>query len=295
MSDSFALPLLGAPGFGVVGAGRVGAVLAARLRAAGADVVAVSGASAASRLRIDTLLPGVRVVDPGDVVGLAKVVILAVPDDALVTVAEQLAPHVRDGQYVLHTSGRHGLAAVAPLEARGALTAAVHPAMTFTGTDVDLTRTCVFGVTADARDRGFVSALVAALGGTVEWIDEADRVAYHAALAHGANHLNTLVSQAMDQLRAAGVADPAALLRLLLEASLQNTLAYGDAALTGPVARGDVRTIEAHLAALDPAVVASYSAMSRATAARAAASRRISAETREAIDAVLDSAMESSR
>jgi predicted short-subunit dehydrogenase-like oxidoreductase (DUF2520 family) len=196
---------------------------------------------------------------------------------------------------VLHTSGRHGLAALAPFAARGARTLAVHPAMTFTGTDLDLQRSCVFGVTAGATDRAYATALVAALGGTVEWIDEADRVAYHAALAHGANHLNTLVSQAMDQLRAAGVDDPAALLRLLLEASLDNTLAYGDAALTGPVARGDVHTIEAHVAALDAAVLPGYVAMARATAQRAAASGRISSEKCAAIEAALDGALEAAR
>lgn len=283
------------PSIGVVGAGRVGAVLAARLRAAGCDVVAVSGASPASRLRIDTLLPGVRVTSPSEVVEAAEVVVLAVPDDALAAVADGLAAHVRPGQYVLHTSGRHGLAALRPMTARGARPIALHPAMTFTGTDVDLTRNCVFGVTAEAADREFSQALVATLGGALEWIDEADRVAYHAALAHGANHLNTLVSESMDQLRAAGVADPAALLRELLEASLDNTLAYGDAALTGPVARGDVHTIEAHLAALDPQVLPSYLAMARATAARAAASHRISAETREAIGAALDAAYEEAR
>lgn len=283
------------PSIGVVGAGRVGAVLAARLRAAGCDVVAVSGSTPASQLRIDTLLPGVHVASPGAVVDAADVVILAVPDDALAAVAADLAGHVRIGQFVVHTSGRHGLAALRPMTARGARPVALHPAMTFTGTDVDLSRTCVFGVTADAADREFAAELVAMLGGAVEWIDEADRVVYHAALAHGANHLNTLVSESMDQLRAAGVADPAALVRPLLEASLENTLAYGDAALTGPVARGDVRTIEAHLAALDPQVLPSYLAMARATAARAAASHRITAQTRTAIDGVLDAAYQEAR
>lgn len=277
---------------GVVGAGRVGAVLAARLRAAGWAVAAVSGTSVASQLRIDTLLPGVTVASPSAVVESAEVVILAVPDDALVDVAEQLAPYVHPGQYVLHTSGRHGLAALDVVTARGARPIALHPAMTFTGTDVDLARGCVFGVTADDDNRQFAARLVGALGGTIEWIDEENRVAYHAALAHGANHLNTLVSQAMDQLRSAGVGDPAALLRLLLEASLDNTLAYGDAALTGPVARGDVETVRAHLGALERDVLPTYVALARATVERATSANRISVPTAEALEAVLDKAME---
>ncbi|HJR89717.1 MAG TPA: Rossmann-like and DUF2520 domain-containing protein, partial [Aeromicrobium sp.] len=235
---------------GVVGAGRVGAALAAKFRAAGHEVVGVSGRSAASQLRIQTLLPGVEIVTPEEVVRRADIVVLAVPDDALAGVAEELAPYAHVDQVILHTSGRHGLAVLVPFAGAGARTIAFHPAMTFTGTEVDLERTCAFGLTAYTADHALAESLVAELGGTAEWIDEANRIAYHAGLAHGANHLTTLVAQAMEILRDAGVSDPSAVLRPLLTAALDNTLAYGDAALTGPVARGDVNTVRAHAASL---------------------------------------------
>ena len=73
------------------------------------------------------------------------------------------------------------------------------------------------------------------------------RTLYHAGLAHGANHLVTLVTQAMEMLTAAGSDDPAGTLRPLLEAALDNALEHGDAALTGPIVRGDVKTVAAHL------------------------------------------------
>ena len=73
------------------------------------------------------------------------------------------------------------------------------------------------------------------------------RTLYHAGLAHGANHLVTLVTEAMELLAAAGSADPAGTLRPLLEAALDNALEHGDAALTGPIVRGDVKTVAAHL------------------------------------------------
>ena len=79
---------------GVVGAGRVGAVLAAKFRAVGHPIAGVSGRSAASRLRIQTLLPGVETLAPEQVVERADVVVLAVPDDALAEVAAELAPSV---------------------------------------------------------------------------------------------------------------------------------------------------------------------------------------------------------
>ena len=266
---------------GVVGTGRVGAVLAAKLRSAGHDLVAVSGVSPASRLRIDTLIPGAPVMDPASVVRAADIVILAVPDDALIAVAEELAVAVRDGQIVAHTSGRHGLEALAAMTRAGARPIALHPAMTFTGTAVDLDRHPVYGLTAGAAEHALAESLVADLGGTSMWIAEADRTRYHAALAHGANHLVTLVAQSMDLLRSTGAAGPAAVLRPLLTAALENVLAYGDAALTGPVARGDVTTVRAHIDALaaadvPDATVDTYLALARATAGVAEADGRIS-------------------
>ena len=288
---SFALPSA-QPSVGVVGAGRVGAVLAAKFRAAGHPIVGVSGRSDASRLRAQTLLPGVFTVGPIELARRSDILVLAVPDDALAEVAASLAIHARPGQVVLHTSGRHGLEVLAAFRRAGAHPIAFHPAMTFTGTDVDLGRSCAFGLSADPADRELAESLVAELGGTPEWIEDADRVSYHAALSHGANHLNTVVAQAMDVLRDAGVADPSALLRPLLTAALDNALAYGDAALTGPVARGDVATVRAHTEELaeTPDVLDTYVALARATAARAASSGRIDAATAAALRQVLSEA-----
>jgi predicted short-subunit dehydrogenase-like oxidoreductase (DUF2520 family) len=275
---------------GVVGAGRVGAVLAAKLRAAGHPIVGVSGHSPASQLRIQTLLPDVDTLEPAEVVDRSDIVVLAVPDDVLDDVARELAPHARPGQIVMHTSGRHGLAPLAPFAAAGARTVAFHPAMTFTGTEVDLPRTSAFGVTTLPADRELAAELVTELGSTVEWIDEADRTKYHAALAHGANHLSTIVAQSIDTLRDAGVGDPSAVLRPLLTAALDNALAYGDAALTGPVARGDVSTVRAHTETLKGDVLDSYLHLARATAARALESGRIDAATAAALRQVLSEA-----
>lgn len=282
---------------GVIGAGRVGAVLASRFRAAGYPLVGVTGRSEASQLRITTLLPGVDVLTPVELAAASDILVLAVPDDDLIAVAEGLAASgaVRRGQYVLHTSGRHGLDALAALTRLGARPIAFHPAMTFTGTPVDLERTPVFGLTAGPAERALAEELVAALGGTPMWVAEADRALYHAALAHGANHLVTLVSQSMDLLRTAGAADPAAVLSPLLTAALDNVLAYGDAALTGPVVRGDITTIRAHVDALaaadvDDATVDAYLELARATAGRAESDGRLAPTQASTIRQVLDEA-----
>jgi len=267
---------------GVVGAGRVGAVLAAALRAAGHDVVAAAGESDASRGRIAALLPGVRAAKPTDVARACDLLLLTVPDDMLGNVVTVLAASgaIREGQVVVHTSGRHGLAVLEPARAAGARTVAMHPAMTFTGTDVDLPRLagCVFGVTADGDDRELAESLVTDLGGRAMWVPEDRRTLYHAGLAHGANHLVTLVAEAMEILSAAGAEDPAATLRPLLTAALDNSLAHGDAALTGPIVRGDVETVRAHVADLvanAPQTLPSYVAMAHATLDRVVTDGRL--------------------
>lgn len=282
---------------GVIGAGRVGTVLASRFRTAGHHVTGVSARSDASLLRAAAMLPGIDVRTPVELVAASDVVILAVPDDSLIVVAEELAASgaVGAGQYVLHTSGRHGLEALAALTRLGVRPVAFHPAMTFTGTPVDLDRRCVFGLTAAAGDRDLAESLVADLGGVPMWVDDADRVLYHAALTHGANHLVTIVAQAMDLLRLAGASDPSAVLQPLLAASLDNALALGDAALTGPVVRGDVTTIRAHVDALvaadvEDATVDAYLELARATAGRAEADGRLTPVVAGTIRQVLDEA-----
>jgi predicted short-subunit dehydrogenase-like oxidoreductase (DUF2520 family) len=109
-------------------------------------------------------------------------------------------------------------------------------------------------------------------------VEEERRTLYHAGLAHGANHLVTLVAQAMELLGASGVEDPAGTLRPLLAAALDNALSFGDAALTGPIVRGDVETVRAHvteIAATAPETLGSYVAMARATANRAVVDGRL--------------------
>ena len=283
---------------GVVGAGRVGAVLSAALRAAGHDVAAAAGESDASRGRIASILPGVPRLKPTDVAKASDLLLLAVPDDMLDNVVTMLAESgaLRAGQHVVHTSGRHGLAVLEPARLAGARVAAMHPAMTFTGTEVDLDRLpgTVFGLTAEPDERAFVEGLVADLGGTPMWVPEEMRTLYHAGLAHGANHLVTLVTEAMEILSAAGAADPAGTLRPLLTAALDNALAEGDAALTGPIVRGDLGTVRAHLediTANAPQTLPSYVALARATLGRAVTDGRIvpirAARIRDLLDAAV--------
>jgi predicted short-subunit dehydrogenase-like oxidoreductase (DUF2520 family) len=260
--------------FALVGPGRVGSALAAALAAAGHHVAAVA----------DRHRPlGDQLSDLSDL----DLILLTVPDDALAGVVQQLSTRIRPGQVVVHTSGAHGLAVLAAAAAAGAVPIAMHPAMTFTGTPTDRDRLDAgisFGVTAPPDARQLAARLVADLGGWIEWIAEPDRPMYHAALAAGTNHLVTLVNEAADRLRDAGIGEPARVLAPLRSAALDNALRLGDAALTGPVVRGDAGTVAAHLgtlAARAPESVPAYVALARRTVDRAITAGRLTATSAE--------------
>ncbi|MGE2842561.1 Rossmann-like and DUF2520 domain-containing protein [Rhodococcus sp. 2.95] len=283
---------------GIVSAGRVGTAVGAALERAGHVVSACSAVSSASVARAVKRLPDTEILPAADVAARSELLILAVPDDQLADLVRGLAAThaVKPGTLVAHTSGANGIAILTPLTELGALPLAIHPAMTFTGHDEDTARlsSACFGITA-ADDIGYAIAqsLVLEIGGEPVRVREENRALYHAALAHGSNHLVTLVVDAVEALRASlqgdellgqqlvdgdpgGVAER--VLQPLLSAALDNALRRGPSALTGPVARGDAAAVDTHLRVLtdlDPELAAGYRAMSLRSAQRVGAPHRI--------------------
>src|SRR5580692_5211373 len=282
---------------GVIGAGKVGVVLGAALARAGHTVVAVSAVSDASVQRAAAMLPGVPVRRPPAVLADADLVLLTVPDDALPGLVNGLAAVEAPvaGRLLAHASGRYGVGVLDSVTRLGGLPLALHPVMTFAGRRDDLNRMAgiSFGVTAPAPLRPVAEALVIEMGGEPVFIAEEQRDLYHAALATGPNYLVTLVVQASDLLRDAGVTNPARMLGPLLSAALDNALRLGDAALTGPVARGDADTVASHVNALRadaPEALPAYLALARLTADRAVAAGTLSAPDAQRLLGVLGGA-----
>jgi predicted short-subunit dehydrogenase-like oxidoreductase (DUF2520 family) len=276
---------------GIISAGRVGTALGVALERADHVVSACSAISDASRQRARRRLPDTPVLPVHEVAGRAELLLLAVPDAELAALVSGLATtgSVRPGTIVVHTSGANGIAVLAPLTEQGCIPLAIHPAMTFTGSDEDITRlpdTC-FGITA-ADDVGYAIAqsLVLEIGGEPFGVREDARTLYHAALAHAGNHVITVLVDAVEALRAAlsgqellgqelvgdgpgGIAER--VIGPLARASVENALQRGQAALTGPVARGDAVAVARHLLALaevDPQLAQAYRTNSLRTAER---------------------------
>jgi len=283
---------------GIISAGRVGTALGVALERAEHVVVACSAISRQSRERAADRLPDTAVLPVPDVAARAELLLLAVPDAELVALISGLAATdaVRPGTIVVHTSGMNGVGVLEPLTAQGCIPLAIHPAMTFTGSDEDIARlpdTC-FGVTAlDEIGYAIGQALVLEIGGEPFRVREDARMLYHSALAHASNHLVTVVLDAVEALRSAlrgqellgqelvgdapgGLAER--IVGPLARASLENALQRGQAALTGPVARGDAAAVAGHLRAfgeVDPELAQAYRSNSLRTAQRAHAPKDV--------------------
>lgn len=258
----------------VVGPGRAGTAVGAALARAGHRVAAVAGGTESSRERFVSHVAGARpFADPGDAVVDATLVVLAVPDDAIVAVVTDLAARdrLREGVRVVHLSGAAGLEPLRRATLAGCLTAALHPAQTLTlePFDPDALIGAAWAVTARDRDRAWARDLVRQLGGDPHDVGDDVRVLYHAALTVGANVVGAAVAMARQLLMAARVDDPAAFLGPLLEASTTNALRGGAKAVTGPVVRADIGTLAAHVQALEhdvPHLAPAYRALQRAVA-----------------------------
>lgn len=221
-------------GIGVIGAGRVGPVLGAALGGAGHAIVGVSAVSQGSRDRAEVMLPGVPVLAVPDLVERSELVLLAVPESQLGPLVSGLAATGvwQAGQLVVHTSAEHGVGVLAPATGAGAIPLAIHPAMAFTGTSIDLVRLrdAWCAVTAPAPVLPIAQALVVEMGAEPVIVAEAGRPAYAEAIGAASEFSSAVVAQAVDRLRAIGVDDPGRVLGPLVRSAVENALAAGGGA-----------------------------------------------------------------
>ncbi len=215
-------------GIGIVGAGRVGPVLGAALGGAGHAIVGISAVSQASRDRAEVMLPGVPVLPVPDVVERSELVVLAVPETELPGLVAGLAATGawQAGQLVVHTAPGHGTGVLQSAMAAGAIPLAIHPAMAFTGTSIDLVRLrdAWCAVTAPGPVLPIAQALVVEMGAEPVVIAEADRPAYAEAIGAASEFSTAVVGQSVERLRALGVERPGRVLGPLVRSAVENAL-----------------------------------------------------------------------
>jgi predicted short-subunit dehydrogenase-like oxidoreductase (DUF2520 family) len=223
-------------GVGIIGAGRVGPVIGAALGGAGHALVGITHGS--DDERVVAILPGVPVLDALEVVRRSELVVIAVPHDELPGLVAGLADldAWQIGQLVLHTDAAYGIGVLAPAAAQGAIPLAVHPAIAFTGTSMDLRQlsTAYAAVTAPGPVLPIAQALAVELGCEPVVVAEESRAAYAEALVTATEFSRSIVRQSTELLAQAGVPDPGRYLSALVHSTVDQALSA-----TGPTGGGE--------------------------------------------------------
>ncbi len=286
------------PVTGIVGGGAVGTALGVALTRAGWPVFAVASRDPERRERFSALVDGARgFAEAQALIEEVEFIILAVPDDAL----EPLARSVRlySGQAMVHTSGALGAEVLDPAMAAGTQAGAFHPLVAFADLEraVAALRGATVAIEGDDQLAELLAGMADAVGATAVRLAQGSKAAYHAAAVLAAGGFVALLD-AIAELGAVAGLDEAGALEVygpLIEGTLGNARALGiRAALTGPMTRGDVGTLEAHLAALRahaPSVLPLYVAAGHREVAMAADRGALAPETATAMRTSLDDAL----
>jgi predicted short-subunit dehydrogenase-like oxidoreductase (DUF2520 family) len=244
----------------VVGPGRVGRSIARAATEAGLDV-SVAGRRDAMAAFED-----------------AQVALLCVPDDAIAEACETIAGAIPPLRFVGHVSGATPLAALEPARRRGAHTFCLHPLQTIPDGSTSLAGVPCAVSALDQEAVDLAADLAQRLGMRPFALADEQRTAYHAAASMASNFLVAIEESAAELLERAGVEDARALLGPLVLRTAANWAERGDAALTGPIARGDDGTVDRHLDAIEaahPELLELYRVLAERT--RAVAQREVPA------------------
>jgi predicted short-subunit dehydrogenase-like oxidoreductase (DUF2520 family) len=239
---------------GIVGAGAVGTALGLALSRAGWPIQAVASRDPDRRSRFSALVEGARpFAEAQALVEEVELIILAVPDDAIAPLASSIRMY--SGQAMIHTSGALGAEVLAPAMAAGTQIGSFHPLVAFADTEraIAALRGATVAIEGDDQLAALLSEMAERLGAHAVRLRPGSKAAYHAAAVLAAGGFIALLD-AIAELGAVAGLDEAGSLAIygpLVEGTLGNARALGiRAALTGPMTRGDVGTLSAHLATL---------------------------------------------
>ncbi len=285
---------------GIIGAGTVGTALAVRLRQKGYEIAAISSRSYSSALRLAEAINSGDIYDTSQgVVDNADFVFITTPDDAISAVVNQNRWHA--GQYVVHCSGADSLDVLEPARMVGALVGSFHPLQTFASLQkaIDNLPGSTFALEAEGALLNILKEMSLALGGDWIKLGAGDKAAYHTAAVMSCNYLVTLVKMATDLWDSFGIPRDQAIKALLplIKGTVNNIENLGiPTALTGPIARGDIGTIQIHLKTLlqtAPAIVPAYCEMGLQTIPIALAKGKINEHQAQELESTLRQTLKS--
>lgn len=243
--------------FAIIGAGKVGNILAAHLHQCGYTLAGVASKSPASAAALAEHFAAPWSSNPSEIIKNAEIVFITTPDRYIKEMVWQIAQNGGwcKEQYVYHASGAFGATILTVAKEQGAFIGALHPLQSFA--DIKNTENCLtdvyFAVDGDAQAVALAQTIVHDIGGHSFFVSPDKRALYHAAACIASNYLVVLVHNAVNLFQQLGLSDKEATTALLplLQGTLDNLASKGaEKALTGPIVRGDISTTVAHLQAL---------------------------------------------
>lgn len=224
-------PANGRLSVGVIGAGPVGAVLGQALAAAGHVITGIATTTQKNIERAEALLPEVAIKSVPEVIEMADLILLAIPAEEIFKTVSGLAEAglFHAGQLLAHTAGEFGIEVLEPATSKGVIPLAIHPAMTFTGTSIDLSRIreSFFAVAAPKIALPIAQALVIEMGAEPIVISEEDRKIYFEAVSVANNFSKLIVNQSIGLLESVGIENPRSVLAPLIRSAVEEALAEG--------------------------------------------------------------------
>jgi predicted short-subunit dehydrogenase-like oxidoreductase (DUF2520 family) len=240
--------------FAIIGCGKVGVTLAWHLAHIGYLPIGFASRRAASAHAAAESAGGGRVCrDPWEAAADADVVFITTPDGTIGAVAEGLAEHkgLKRGAVVLHCSGALSSEIIAAVRRCGAYAGSLHPLQSFAAPAFPENpfRGIIMAGEGDAKARDLAREIATGFQAAFLTIETDHKTLYHAAAVVASNYLVTLLAASTQLLERSGIA-PEETLKVILplvRGTLNNIEKRGVAdALTGPIARGDIATVEAH-------------------------------------------------
>lgn len=286
----------------VIGPGRLGQAVAARLRQQGYPITAVVGRDI-EHTRSAAQFIGAELMATTELkrCAPAEIIFITTPDDQLASTAQQLyhQTELRPHTIIIHCSGLHPAAIIKPScsdRDEKIQCLSMHPLQTFASAELGLSalRGSYFSLEGDAEAMDTGRQLVLDLGGNSFTINASSKTLYHAAACMASNFLTTLLGSVADTLKLCAAEEeiPLAAMAPLIHTAVTNTLSIGAAeALTGPIVRGDLTTVAQHLDQLkqaNPQLWLLYQSLALHTTRLACQSRRLSPELALKLDTLIN-------